>query len=296
MKKNFISILTMVFALCTSLAANASQYSALYVFGDSLSDNGNITDPTYRPTSPYANGLFSNGPVAAQYLATSLGVPLFDFAVGGATTGAGNPDVLSMPNSGVLSQVNAFAGAHLSGVDQNALYMIWAGPNDFLNSLNPIATIQDAVLNILTEIGILNSLGAQRFLVPNMVDLGATPRGSQLPGASAISAAFNSALSAALPSDVTQFDTFGLLNDVVANPGSYGFSNVTDPCFDGVTVCADPSQYLFWDDLHPTTAAHQILAAEFASAVPEPATTALLGVALFVMAAFGSVKTQRRFQ
>ena len=29
---------------------------------------------------------------------------------------------------------------------------------------------------------------------------------------------------------------------------------------------------LFWDDLHPTTAADAILAAQFANAVPEPST------------------------
>jgi phospholipase/lecithinase/hemolysin len=292
MSKSFVRGLMMAFALCASLIAEASQYSALYVFGDSLSDNGNIVDPNYRPSFPYADGLFSNGPVAAQYLASNLGLPLFDFAVGGATTGLGNPDVLTMPNSGVMSQVLGFAGLHPFGIDPNALYMVWAGPNDFLNSLDPAATITDAVTNIVTEIAILNSLGAQRFLVPNMVNLGATPLGSQMPGASLLSMAFDAALSAALPSYVTQFDTFGLLNDVVANKENYGFTNVTDPCFDGTTVCSDPSKYLFWDSLHPTTAAHQLLAAEFANAVPEPTSTALFGIALLTMTLLG-LRNQR---
>jgi phospholipase/lecithinase/hemolysin len=58
---------------------------------------------------------------------------------------------------------------------------------------------------------------------------------------------------------------------------------VTDPCLvSGVSVCADPSQYLFWDSVHPTTAGHAVLGGAFAAAVPEPETYALMlgGLAL----------------
>jgi hypothetical protein len=41
---------------------------------------------------------------------------------------------------------------------------------------------------------------------------------------------------------------------------------MTDACFDGVTVCADPGQYLFWDDIHPTAAAGVFLGEKFAAA------------------------------
>jgi phospholipase/lecithinase/hemolysin len=51
---------------------------------------------------------------------------------------------------------------------------------------------------------------------------------------------------------------------------------VTNACFDGVTVCADPNQYLFWDDIHPTAAADVLLGAQFAAAVPEPSTMVLV--------------------
>jgi phospholipase/lecithinase/hemolysin len=46
---------------------------------------------------------------------------------------------------------------------------------------------------------------------------------------------------------------------------------VTDPCFNGTTVCANPAEYLFFDEFHPTSAAHQFIAAGFLTeVVPEP--------------------------
>jgi phospholipase/lecithinase/hemolysin len=75
------------------------------------------------------------------------------------------------------------------------------------------------------------------------------------------------------------------LRNVDSNPAAYGFTNVTDPCFNGVTVCADPNQYLFWDDIHPTAAADVFLGAEFAAAVPEPSTSVLVFAGLCAFAA-----------
>ena len=70
--------------------ASASTFTSVIVYGDSLSDNGNLYALTGQPPAPYYNGRFSNGPVAVEYLASTLGVPLSDFAWGGATTGIGN--------------------------------------------------------------------------------------------------------------------------------------------------------------------------------------------------------------
>jgi hypothetical protein len=57
-----------------------------------------------------------------------------------------------------------------------------------------------------------------------------------------------------------EIDIFSAFHDVVADPGAFGFSNVTDPCFDGTTVSGDPDEYLFWDGVHPTTKGHRVLA------------------------------------
>ena len=78
------------------------------------------------------------------------------------------------------------------------------------------------------------------------------------------------------------FDTFALFNSVINDPAVYGFANVTQPCLSGFVVCANPAAYLFWDSVHPTTQAHQLIGDLWLSttSVPEPSMSALMLLAL----------------
>jgi len=67
---------------------------------------------------------------------------------------------------------------------------------------------------------------------------------------------------------------------VIADPGAFGLSSATDACAQFLTC--DPSEFLFWDGIHPTSATDAIIADAIESlVVPEPSTLALLAVALF---------------
>ena len=298
MKKTLIGIILGMSALFTPGLGHASAYSAMYVFGDSLSDNGNLAAYGVPFPNGYVGDRFSNGPVAVEQLAGILGIApanFHDFAFGGAETGTANPDLTgtALANTGVKSQVLAYAAG--GAADPNALYFLWAGANDLLNGVENhdtlgqlLAIIQAAIANIGSEIDLLHTLGAQHFLVPNLTDLGLTPLArsfgtTEANALSLLAATFNQALAASLPAYVTQVDTFSLLDQVVADPAAYGLGNVADACTDGTTVCGNPGQYLFWDALHPTTAADAFLAADFAAAVPEPASLALLVLGLLTM-------------
>jgi outer membrane lipase/esterase len=80
-----------------------------------------------------------------------------------------------------------------------------------------------------------------------------------------------------------------LLNTVIANPARYGFSNVTNACT-STAACAfgttaTQNTYLFWDQVHPTTHAQDIIA-QYAAA-------SLLGFeALTVPARLGATGAQ----
>jgi outer membrane lipase/esterase len=299
-------------------AALAEPITSMFVFGDSLSDQGNaflLTGGAFPP-APYA-GRASNGPVAVERLADRLGVSLApaaaggtNYAVVGAATGPvnipGTPIVTDnsaavqyglpvLAGTGIVNQVLEFASTGPVADPAHSLFVVWGGPNDLF--LDPsAAAAANAVTNLADAIGLLYGSGARRFLVPNLPDLSLTPEGrAQLPGDQAalraLSLLFNFGLGQALDSlealpgiDITRFDTFAQLTAIANDPAAFGLANAEDACLSlgpgGASVCADPSTYLFWDSLHPTTAAHEVLGDAFAAAVPEPATASLVLVGL----------------
>jgi phospholipase/lecithinase/hemolysin len=257
----------------------ATGYSDIIVFGDSLSDVGNlyaIAEQAYPPEPFYWQGRVSNGPVWVEHLAARLSLESTrenNYAVAGAMTDDGNFNEgrpgFNLPADlpGVQDQINEFTGSLTGHADPNALYVLWAGPNNFFNPpANPVAAITDAVGDIVTAVGTLSAVGAEHIVVLNLPDLGLTPDGV----ASGIgslytefSQNFNAALHATLGAyglDVIEFDVFSTFQDIAADPGAVGLANVTDACLGGTGICSNPDEYLFWDSVHPTTKGHQILA------------------------------------
>ncbi len=276
-----LSVSVAVVLVMMSSLASASSYSSMIVYGDSLSDNGNLFSLIGYPPPPYYLGRFSNGPVAVEQVAAALGVPLIDFAVGGATTGVGNfvdggTQTVHVSLPGMQQELALSAPLLASPTTPSSLFVVWGGANDFFSGGSPAT----AVANIDSIIGTLEIAGAQHILVPGLPDLALTPAYSGDPAATAYSVAFNSLLQASLPSNVTYADTFNLLNGVISDPAAYGLSDATDPCFNGTSVCANPGQFFFWDNVHPTTAGAAIVANQFEAALvqtPEPASILLIG-------------------
>jgi phospholipase/lecithinase/hemolysin len=287
LRKYFLFVVSMaIVPIALTSSAVASSFSSLIVYGDSLSDNGNLYSLIGYPPPPYYDGRFSNGPVAAEQLATDFGVPLYDFAVGGATSGVGNyidggtqTTVGSLGLPGMQAELAESAPLLASPLVSSSLFLVWGGANDFLTGGSPTV----AAANVDGIVAALESDGADHILVPGLPNLGLTPDYSADPAAAtAYTDAFNAALVAGLPVGAIYFNTSDLLNEVVTDPSAFGFTNVTAPCFNGTTVCSDPNQYLFWDGFHPTTAADTILADDFlkAAETPEPSSLLLLGTGL----------------
>jgi phospholipase/lecithinase/hemolysin len=296
----------------TALPSQAAQlnFNRVYFFGDSLSDPGNVfqaSGQTFPPSPFYDTGHFSNGLTWAEYLAQDLGlqpakltdIPFgadpsqgINFAFGGARTNSQNTTNAALP--GLLGELGAYQDAQFQGfaTPKDALYVLWLGANDYLgggvtNPAGPLANIAQAIDD-------LAGLGAKNFLIGNLPDLGSTPLAGVIDGGapgskaglSQITQAHNAGLQALLNQrsnlNIQTLDVNSLFAKVVAQPSPFGFQNVTSSCVGFPTTslklpsptCGDTN--LFWDDLHPTTKTHRLIADDALVAVhklqsvPEP--------------------------
>ena len=198
-----------VLGACIASGASAQSFSNVIVFGDSLSDSGNIA-PTR--SLPAGNSFTTNpDPVAAEIVAEAFGAnpnpssargP--NFAWGGACM---NPDAAqpcsieysAVPN--IAAQISSHLTPRSNQADPNALYMIWGGANDIEQSIEQrftqnlagladpqtraattalvLAAIQADTLAAATanaaHIVRLKQAGARNLVVYNMPDISLTP-------------------------------------------------------------------------------------------------------------------------
>lgn len=257
-----------VFAVLT-LSAGADNFKKVVVFGDSLSDNGNLfrLSGGAFPPAPYFQGRFSNGPVWVEDFVRRIDGELEDHAFGGAFTGALNSDSAVVPGApGMATSVAAYLLAH-KHAEPEALYVVWGGANDYFNGLtNPFATVG----NIAAEVDALANAGARTFLIPNLPDLDALPATLTLDpvtrgGLNFLTAVHNAVLAGAIQNlqlahpKVTFYlmDVHTFVAGIRANPADFNLTNVSDRA-----IFVSPSTalgYLFWDDVHPSVVGHRLL-------------------------------------
>lgn len=269
----------------------APDFSNVVVFGDSLSDQGRLfaaANQLFPPDPPYFQGRVSNGPVWIESLAPRLDLSISlanNLAVAGAATSTANynESILGADLPGLADELSGFlAGLGGQPADPSALYVVWAGANDFFLPFDdPAAAISQAVTNVATTVGTVQAVGAQHIVVMNLPDMGLTPfalttgQSAQL---TALSAGFNAALAGVLGGpgfQVTLIDVFSSIRQIAADPAAYGLTNVTAACFDGATIIGNPDNFLFWDSVHPTAAGHRLIAESVFAALTSESTVSI---------------------
>lgn len=252
------------------------------------------------PAAPYAKGghHFSNGATWVEQFARALrlapnaqaalrgsGTGASNYAVGGARARADDPD----HNFNLARQIQAFLSANSGVAPSEALYIIEMGGNDFKDALfNPgdatilpqaIGSIIDGILTLYGARAADGSGGATKFVVWNVPNIGITPalHSPLLPPGTAenvslfsqfvLNPQFNAALASlgGLPGiQIERYDVNLTLARVLDPASGVGITNTTAACIkrDPPFECQHPDQYLFWDGIHPTTAAHAIIAQE----------------------------------
>ncbi|HVN36414.1 MAG TPA: autotransporter domain-containing protein [Casimicrobiaceae bacterium] len=303
-------------ALSTSAAAGGFQFSSSYFFGDSLTDSG-----YYKPVVPPGQGLFTTnpGPVWSTVIANKLGTTAnpsntpngTNYAQGGAqvATPPGIPPVPpTVSATPIATQVQTFLAK--GPLDPRGIYSIQGGADDLFYQLGLLqagqatsAQVQAALGQSAVTLGTLTATlgvaGAKYILVWNLPDVGKTPFGVGSGAAAQISqlvALYNSTLNATLDASGVQairLNTFALFNEALASPAAFGLTNVTTPgcttqfvyqCTPSTLINATvPQNYLWANDVHPTTVGHQIMADYAYSFIVAPQQIAALGQAPFAV-------------
>ncbi|RAP34731.1 lysophospholipase [Legionella quinlivanii] len=291
-----MKVLLTLCALFFSTVIQSAALKNIVVFGDSLSDNGNLYEYMHHqlPQSPpYYEGRFTNGPIwverlLALYYKQNPESHLKDYAFGGA--GVSEED-----DGGVLftlrSEIDSYFLSHNNQAEKDNLYVVWIGANNYLGVPDGVnETVERVNKGIAHSLSELASKGARHILVFNLPDLGKAPAAKEF-DAEEILSEFCQAHNAALAETMKQlrkeypkvqwifYDVNELLNQIFANPAHYGFNNIEQTCYD--VMIDKPSQksvlqiasrirptsefdtcdgFLFFDPVHPTGPAHQIMA------------------------------------
>jgi phospholipase/lecithinase/hemolysin len=226
--KSFLALLILC-VLPSIASAQMPQFDSLYVFGDSLVDNGNVliqskalgadppVPPSVSPHRTYFDGRFSNGYIEFEYLWHTLtgkglggphglkpflasprvhGASAIDFAYGGTGTDYLDQTPGGMWAPGLKGQIELFRLA-LRGKQPSdrALYAISTGANDYrVDQFNVPMDAKKVVRNIEEGIVTLYRLGARNVIVIDLPDLGLVPASAGDPAQSMISRTHNARL------------------------------------------------------------------------------------------------------
>lgn len=304
----------------TQMNAFAANVDKIIVFGDSLSDTGNLYSlsnaahqkislvPVIPKSPPYYQGMFSNGPVWIKLLADTLNVEMNNYAYGGAW--AERIFYSKLPIPSFIAQVNYYMVRDaLDFHKENHLYVIWIGSNDYMyNRFSAERATTRVITMIEKQLKKLIAAGATKFLILNLPDLGLAPqntaKGKEFSEALTHLAELHNRKMSEMLTKVQQqhqdaklvsLDVMTQFKDIIAHPNQYGLKNVTDACYGGKytlqqtmnqddelhvaiennpslnaafttqelpvdSICSNPDDYLFWDKLHPTRVAHQLIA------------------------------------
>jgi outer membrane lipase/esterase len=286
------------FAVVATPAA-AQRIDRIIVFGDSYADIGNalrLAGVSPLSTGVYTTGRFSGGTNYVDTLSTLLGVPQYNFAIGGARTDNGN-QTLGLP--GFTFEVQEFlSGGGTLGfpavnttLDRSDLVAVSIGGNDaraYQQSSGTIAGAPAAAATAVTSFQQNFDLVMQHgtptisFLAG---DTGRLPEIAGNPAGAAVRTAYSTAFNSGVQNVLAGYATRGsvvhyldltkILDQVSANPAAYGITNgLVCPLFPANTTCAlNASGYLFYGDaLHLTSQGFAIVGQYVARQLAAPLT------------------------
>ncbi len=301
----------LIFAILLVFFSNAyaKQLDKFVVFGDSLSDNGNLYEYLKHqlpPSPPYFEGRFCNGYVWVEQLAKAYYPDtwkqhILNYAFGGAGVSWSLDDKRSSDDEVLFSlgrEIDSYLLAHQDKASPNSLFSVWIGANNYIaDHYDPEKIAAGVNKGIRNSLELLAIKGAKHVLVITLPDMGKSPAARMIYSEKELSLCtkfHNEGLRDTVVyltnkyPDVQWilFDAETVFADALTTPEKYGFTNITDTCYQSLVnsiisegedkqfilkmsasliensqLAKDACQgYFFFDPVHPTALTHTIMA------------------------------------
>jgi phospholipase/lecithinase/hemolysin/uncharacterized protein YhjY with autotransporter beta-barrel domain len=259
-------------ALLSAETSQAQQFSNIQAFGDSYADTGNLFKITGTSSPVYPTGRFSGGTNYIDSLSSTLGLPVSNYAIGGALTGTTNTVAPGVP--GFTQEWQGFLASGAT-IAPTSLVTLNIGGNDarqYYQAGGSLAGVPAAAAQSVTQaatgVGALAKDG-MKTLVFSAGNVSMLPEAAAYPNASvgsAYSLAYNTGMQSYLAGlaasgvRVEYLDLSLMETQIIANPAAYGLKYTTACPATCVGNAALQSQYLFYvDGIHLTSAGFAIM-------------------------------------
>ncbi|KAJ2357782.1 hypothetical protein GGF43_001249 [Coemansia sp. RSA 2618] len=233
----------------TGVTAASEGKGQVVVFGDDLGDTGNLQKLTNDSTIGYNDGRLTNGPTFAEYMATAMGRSFKSYAYANAT----------VDNEWIPSVVEKHPVPALS----EQIIEFTESERDWIRRKSGIHQSIAVVSAGTTDVRELSKLGFEGIAVTNLPALYITPRWRMSASVDVLrdfvteaNMLFRKSL---IENEQSVKETKLWLLDlesfllVTANSTfskTIGAKNSTHACISELGSCADPADFVFYDDIH----------------------------------------------
>ena len=283
-----MKIISLICALFFPMIVAATPLKSIVVFGDSLSDNGNLYE-FYNHQLPFSPPYY-HGRLANSYYPNNAKEHLFDYAFGGA--GVLEDDDTEDGFFTLHSEMDTYFSTH-EKADPNTLYVVWIGANNYLAVPEDYEqALQQESVGVQHGLQRLVDKGAKHILLVNLPDLGLTPVARNydiVDQLTYLAREHNLRLNNDIANYKAQnpdvqwmlLDVSVVFSDIFTHPEWYNFTNTTDTCYEQAAELTQPitalkiaanvnhkfrigmnpcKGYLFFDQVHPTAELHKLMA------------------------------------
>ncbi len=243
------------------------RFSKIVAFGDSITDDG--IDASSSSYDPHGFRIYSNGPVWTDYIAEALRInprKLRNYAYSGALSDLGN--VYGYNWSGVQWQVNKFLEHHPQILGATLILYQAGGANDLMAGRTNVSLV---AANNAGPLRKLAQAGARWILATDIMDVSALPAASNFSEHRRILNNLTTFVNRLLAQKIQQirqeFPNLKICEVSVRQIFQDALDSIylKNEIFDhqnSNTIPGEIFQYIWFDEYHPSTIVHKMLAEE----------------------------------